>query len=204
METGSWFSVMNLVLVVAGAALGAAAGHFLSPSIGEAKRLRDELDRMLREHETYKASVDAHFRKTADLVGQMTKSYAAVYDHLAGGARTFCDDSGPGNKLPFEPLPGALASPVVETSGDEIAAADADDAAQSGMEALEPTTAELPASDWPTDVVLDDAADRFDENAGDESVGDESAGDENAADENAGDEPADSRDSKAVTTNFPS
>jgi uncharacterized membrane-anchored protein YhcB (DUF1043 family) len=136
MDTGSWFSVMNVVLVVVGGAIGAVAGHFASPSIGEAKRLRGELDRMLREHETYRASVDAHFRKTADLVGQMTKSYAAVYDHLAGGARTFCDDSGPGQKLPFEPLPGALAWPVVETSPDASVAVD-----------------------WPTDVMLDDTAD---------------------------------------------
>lgn len=173
MDTGSWFSVMNLVLVVAGIAVGAVAGHFASPSIGEAKRLHSELDRMRREHESYRDSINAHFRKTADLVGQMTKSYAAVYDHLAGGARTFCDETGPGQKLPFEPLPGELASPVVETP-----VVDTD-----GVEEAEIETAavETVAADWPTDVMLGDATD----DSGEDTI----------------DEPAISRDSKAATTN---
>ena len=121
MEAASWFSVASVVFLAAGAALGAAAGHFLSPSIGEANRLRAELERLRHEHDSYRASVNSHFRKTADLVGEMTKSYAAVYDHLAGGARRFCDDTGPDTAIPFEPLPGALASPVIETAHEEAA-----------------------------------------------------------------------------------
>jgi uncharacterized membrane-anchored protein YhcB (DUF1043 family) len=123
MEAASWFSVASMVFLAIGVAVGAAAGHFFSPAIGEAKRLRSDLERLQREHESYRSSVNSHFRKTADLVGQMTKSYAAVYDHLAGGARRFCDDSGADAMVSFEPLPGALASPVIETAAD--AASDA-------------------------------------------------------------------------------
>jgi len=119
MDTATWFSLTNAALLAAGIAVGMVAGYFVSPARGETRRLRTELDRVLQEHETYKGSVNAHFRKTADLVGQMTKSYAAVYDHLAGGARTFCDDAGGDRKLPFGPLPGELASPVIETPAEE-------------------------------------------------------------------------------------
>jgi uncharacterized protein len=118
MEAASWFSLTSLVFLLIGAAAGAAAGLFLSPAVGEAKRLRSDLDRLKIEHDAYRASVNSHFRKTADLVGEMTKSYAAVYDHLAGGARRFCDDSGSDSAIPFEPLPGALASPVIEAAAD--------------------------------------------------------------------------------------
>ena len=139
MDTASWFTGMNVVLVVSGMAIGMVAGYFASPAIGQARFLRLELDRLLKEHESYKGSVNAHFRKTADLVGQMTKSYAAVYDHLAGGARTFCEDAGGGQKLPFGPLPGELASPVVETVPEG------------------PGT-----STWPTDIAMGDATDQAD------------------------------------------
>ena len=118
MDTASWLSAMNLVLLAAGIAVGVAAGYYFSPAIGEAKRLRSELDDLRGEHDKYKASVNSHFRKTADLVGEMTKSYAAVYDHLAGGARRFCDEAGAGSQLPFGPSPGQLASPVIETDSD--------------------------------------------------------------------------------------
>ena len=119
MDWASWLSMMNVVLVVAGIAIGLAAGHFASPAVRQAKRLRIQLEQLLQEHETYKSSVNAHFRKTADLVGDMTKSYAAVYNHLAGGARNFCDDAGAGTKVPFGPLPEALASPVIDAATEQ-------------------------------------------------------------------------------------
>jgi uncharacterized membrane-anchored protein YhcB (DUF1043 family) len=124
MDAASWFSLMNVVLVVAGIAIGLAVGFLASPAIGKAKRLRAELDRTLQEHEAYKASVNAHFRKTADLVGQMTRSYAAVYDHLAGGARQFCDEGGAETKVPFGPSPDALAPPTIETGVEDLTTSD--------------------------------------------------------------------------------
>ena len=116
----SLITVTNLLLLAAGVLVGLAAGYLGFPAIREAKRLRIELDRVLQEHEKYKTSVNSHFRKTAELVGDMTRSYAAVYDHLASGARSFCEDAGAETKLPFEPLPAALASPVIETAAMEM------------------------------------------------------------------------------------
>ena len=141
------FTLMHAVVLVAGVALGLVAGYLAFPAIREARRLRVELDRTLQEHETYKASVNSHFRKTAELVGEMTRSYAAVYDHLATGARSFGDDAGAAGRLPFEPLPGVLAAPVIETVPVET----------------------MPSSGWPTDVAIDDAAHSGDDVATDDA-----------------------------------
>lgn len=126
MDAASWFSVINVALVAGGLAVGLAIGFFAgrkaSPAVAEAARLRAELERAAAEHEAYKTSVNVHFRKTADLVGDMTRSYAAVYDHLAVGARRFCDGGGGDAKIPFGPLPDALASPVIETAAEETTA----------------------------------------------------------------------------------
>lgn len=96
-------SAFNAALLVIGVGVGLALGYFLFPAMRQAKRLRAELDGLRLEHDTYKAGVAEHFEKTADLVGEMTKSYAAVYDHLAGGARRFCGDTVAGKALAFAP-----------------------------------------------------------------------------------------------------
>jgi uncharacterized protein len=120
-------TVGNVLVLVVGIAIGVAAGYVTFPQIRQARVLREQLDQALKQHEDYRASVNSHFRKTADLVGEMTRSYAAVYDHLATGARTFCDGKAAdeGSRVAFGPLPGALASPVIETTADEAPAAEA-------------------------------------------------------------------------------
>jgi uncharacterized membrane-anchored protein YhcB (DUF1043 family) len=171
MEAASWFSVASMVFLVIGVAIGVAAGHFFSPAIGEARRLKADLDRIQHEHDSYRSSVNSHFRKTADLVGQMTKSYAAVYDHLAGGARRFCDESGSDAAIPFEPLPGALASPVIETAADasaEVASpnlrnAYAEDDSLQDIAAADDAAPELTAEEYTSDesAAALDASDRY-------------------------------------------
>jgi uncharacterized membrane-anchored protein YhcB (DUF1043 family) len=54
------------------------------------KRLRGEIERLNGEHADYQGRVASHFRKTGDLIGQMTHSYKAVYEHLADGAQSLC------------------------------------------------------------------------------------------------------------------
>ncbi|MFN2377160.1 MAG: YhcB family protein [Candidatus Binatia bacterium] len=181
MEPGSLLSLMSLVVLVVGIAVGLVVGRLTSPAVAEAARLRGEIDRTLREHETYKSSVNSHFRKTADLVGHMTKSYAAVYDHLASGARHFCSDGDSGTQVPFGPLPGALASPVIDGAAEEVGAAGTASLGTSEEAANEPAAvgsldvaaAVASASEaeaagesegatdathaWPTDVALEDA-----------------------------------------------
>lgn len=94
-------------------------------------QVRAELDAARHEHDRYRGSVSDHFVKTADLVGEMTRSYAAVYDHLAGGAQLFCGDAVAGKAVAFGPSPAALVSPAHTTSVDpeagEIAASRAED-----------------------------------------------------------------------------
>jgi uncharacterized membrane-anchored protein YhcB (DUF1043 family) len=158
METASWFSLASLVYLVVGAAAGVAAGLYLSPAIKEAKRLRGDLDRLQGEHEAYRGSVDAHFRKTADLVGEMTKSYAAVYDHLAGGARSFCDASSD-RSVSFDPLPGALAAPVLDTAIEEAVVEEAAVEEAAVEEAAEASLAEVGDETPYADATGDRAAD---------------------------------------------
>jgi|GEM_PF-2009964 len=135
--------ILEAALVALGIALGLAIGYFAFPKMRQAKQLRDELDRLRSEHETYKSGVSEHFEKTADLVGEMTKSYAAVYDHLAGGARRFCGDALADKALAFGPQLATLGKPdggasteddgvVIETptSADEAPLPAASDSAQ--------------------------------------------------------------------------
>jgi uncharacterized membrane-anchored protein YhcB (DUF1043 family) len=219
MEAASWFSVASVVFLAIGVAVGAAAGHFFSPAIGEAKRLRSDLERLQREHESYRSSVNSHFRKTADLVGQMTKSYAAVYDHLAGGARRFCDDSGADAMVSFEPLPGALASPVIETAADaagdgaavrgaeEVAAREPEAGATAGGPAVRDTLEEATAEGAPAGDLdeldlapADDAAPGYatNEYASNEYASDGYASDGYAAEEYAADQYAVANDDGTV------
>ena len=107
-------SVPVILALVLGIGIGVLAGYFTFPQIREAKRLRVELDGLVEEHETYKKSVSAHFRKTGELVGEMTRSYAAVYDHLAVGARSFAAEAASEMTLSFGPSPGILASPAID------------------------------------------------------------------------------------------
>ncbi len=77
-------SELMLVVAVAG---GLIAGFFIGwlsrPSGGDKE---EELKRCQEELERYRNEVGGHFAKTAELVGQMTAQYRAVYEHLAEGA----------------------------------------------------------------------------------------------------------------------
>lgn len=136
---GTMLTTTNLAVFAGGLLLGGALGFVLSPARGLAKRLRADLDRTLKDHEEYRASVDSHFRKTADLVGTLTKSYAAVYDHLATGARQFCGEEGSDREVTMRPLPSRL-----EAGGG--AASTASTTASSGESTAAAFTASSPAS----------------------------------------------------------
>lgn len=79
------------IALVAGVVLGAILHKMLSASTGDVDKLRAELERARSEMESYKASVNRHFSKTADLVDELTQDYAKVYQHLAEGAQTLSD-----------------------------------------------------------------------------------------------------------------
>jgi len=111
--------LVALVLLALGLALGLVLGSFVLPSATRARKLQGEIDALRAEHARYQRRVTDHFQTTAVLVGDLTSSYKAVYEHLAAGARTLSDpalsaqgfgaprlivDGGVHERLPEEPI----------------------------------------------------------------------------------------------------
>ena len=107
-----------------------ATSRDLSHARLELERSREELEEARAGHERWRESVSDHFVKTADLVGEMTRSYAAVYDHLASGAQRFAGEAFASRAVDFGPSPAALHAPAAEAglmeSDDTSDAADTD------------------------------------------------------------------------------
>jgi uncharacterized protein len=126
---------------------GLLIGRLLLPGPRQVRKLRDELESQRREQAAYKARVNEHFFKTSQLIGQMTESYKAVYDHLATGAQDLCaTDTLPG---------GVFSSPrlIVDSTVDVVtpeqrAAATPTRPTDSTREpAVDPPRAPAPAAD---------------------------------------------------------
>lgn len=82
---------IGIIALVAGALIGALAYRMLAPSLKEAGKIKTELDDAKEELNGYRASVNQHFGKTAELVNELTQNYVRVYQHLAEGAQTLGD-----------------------------------------------------------------------------------------------------------------
>lgn len=80
-------------ILLLGTIVGAIAAWLVLPSRRQLRRVVSELDSLRSEHATYRSNVTQHFEKTSELVANMTASYKAVYDHLATGAESLCDNS---------------------------------------------------------------------------------------------------------------
>jgi len=96
MESGfdsSWVWATGLIIFVLGIACGAFFAHLMA---GDDRRhtseLEEKLDRLHQEFQGYRNQVGQHFRKTSELVQAMTDSYRNVYEHLASGSETLCQD----------------------------------------------------------------------------------------------------------------
>lgn len=88
-------SALFLILAfVAGLALGAALRWTFLPGRHQQKQLQKERDEALAALAQYRAEIDNHFLKTAELVNQMTSSYRAVHEQLSSGARQLCSETG--------------------------------------------------------------------------------------------------------------
>jgi uncharacterized membrane-anchored protein YhcB (DUF1043 family) len=112
--------LLSLLFVAIGLGAGLLVGHFVLPSAQRARRLQEEVDNLRAAHDRYQQRVTEHFQTTAVLIGDLTSSYKAVYEHLAAGARNLGDPalSGPGFGAPrlivdsAEEAPSAPAEPV--------------------------------------------------------------------------------------------
>ncbi len=83
----------TLVVVSLGALIGFIIGWLArSGAAAKSKEMSQTLQQNKDEMAEYRKDVTAHFEKTAMLVGAMTEQYRAVYDHLADGAQSLCND----------------------------------------------------------------------------------------------------------------
>ena len=85
------FWLYTIGALVGGGIIGAILYRNLTPSAKKANNLKAELDEARLEMESYKASVNNHFDKTAELVNELTQDYVKVYKHLAEGAQALGD-----------------------------------------------------------------------------------------------------------------
>jgi uncharacterized membrane-anchored protein YhcB (DUF1043 family) len=83
--------LIALGLLAVGLAFGLVLGRLVLPSATRARKLQREVETLRGEQARYQRQVTEHFQTTAVLVGDLTSSYKAVYEHLATGARTLSD-----------------------------------------------------------------------------------------------------------------
>jgi uncharacterized protein len=101
------FSTTEVLLIAAAAiAVGAALGYiiyqYLHPVPRRNRELEQQLHALQEQHKHYRYDVNAHFNKTADLLGLLANSYREVHNHLARGSLELCD---PGAVKLLRPLP---------------------------------------------------------------------------------------------------
>ena len=128
--------LVSLGLLAVGLVLGLVAGNFALPSVRRARRLQTEIETLRGEQERYQYQVTEHFQTTAVLLGDLTSSYKAVYEHLASGARSLSDpalsahgfgvprlivDGVEPDRLPQEPIAHDTDPIVVETADFHVA-----------------------------------------------------------------------------------
>jgi uncharacterized protein len=101
--------IIALVAAAVGAALGYFIYQYLHPVPRRNRELEQQLHALQEQHKHYRYDVNAHFNKTADLLGMLANSYREVHNHLARGSLELCD---PGAVKLLRPLPEQ--TPVLE------------------------------------------------------------------------------------------
>jgi uncharacterized membrane-anchored protein YhcB (DUF1043 family) len=88
-ETGTLWAIGILGLLL-GIGLGTIATYALLSRNNRTHKLQRELNQLAERFTDYRDQVGMHFMHTSDLVKEMTRSYRAVYEHLATGAHHLC------------------------------------------------------------------------------------------------------------------
>jgi uncharacterized membrane-anchored protein YhcB (DUF1043 family) len=117
-DAGAWYWAIGLIAFAFGVAVGFAMQFLFSGQQARAEALEKELNAAKEELAQYRGQVENHFRRTSELVQQMTDSYRAVYEHLATSSQQLCGDvvTTPQLDLPHrERLPGAESEGASET-----------------------------------------------------------------------------------------
>lgn len=84
--------IIGALGVLLGIGLGSIVTYTLTRRNNQNQNLQAELDQLVERFAEYRDQVSQHFMHTSDLVQEMTRSYRAVYEHLATGAYHLCSD----------------------------------------------------------------------------------------------------------------
>jgi hypothetical protein len=87
------------MIALAGTIVGLGIGFLVLPGQRRIKKLEEELGALRSEYAEYRSRVGTHFQTTGRLIGEMTASYKAVYDHLADGAQVLCSGASLGSPV---------------------------------------------------------------------------------------------------------
>jgi len=83
--------ISSLLIFAVGLGMGILLQRYILSRGTHVASLEKELDSVKGEQLHMKDSLQQHFIQTADLTQDLTKSYKALYEHLAGGASEFTE-----------------------------------------------------------------------------------------------------------------
>ncbi|NNF17056.1 MAG: DUF1043 family protein [Gammaproteobacteria bacterium] len=87
------------------AALAAIAGFFIGIGVmmmlDRRKAGGKSVDQLREEFDDYREKVASHFGETSELFRDMTEKYRDVYNHLAAGSQSLCEDPIQHGRLEF-------------------------------------------------------------------------------------------------------
>ena len=84
--------IVGVLGILLGIGLGSIVTYALASRNNRNQNLQAELDQLIGQFAEYREQVGQHFMHTSDLVQEMTRSYRAVYEHLATGAYHLCSE----------------------------------------------------------------------------------------------------------------
>jgi uncharacterized membrane-anchored protein YhcB (DUF1043 family) len=105
-----------------GLVLGCIGTYLFLGRYSQTAHLREELSELRERFSDYRDQVTRHFMHTSELVQEMTRSYRAVYEHLATGAQELCEGEveTPSLDTPKKDLLVENAHPDDDGYGDEL------------------------------------------------------------------------------------
>lgn len=103
--------------------VGLFFGYLLTSLLQRRKAGGKNAAQLRKEMEGYRAEVNDHFTRTAELFKESTEKYRDLYEHLAGGAQKLADDLPDRAQLEFQP------GKLLANSDDTVAVADFDEEA---------------------------------------------------------------------------
>ena len=113
--------IVGILALLLGAALGSIVTHTVLTRNSRTHKLQRELNQLNERFTDYRDQVSQHFMHTSDLVKEMTRSYRAVYEHLATGAYHLCADEPESTALGHQ-----TQEQIAAENTEDVAAADAD------------------------------------------------------------------------------